>query len=345
MAWGEVLALPAKRRTTAMRDVAMLAGVSAQTVSRVLGGRPNVQDATRAKVLAAVEELGYHMTNTARALVTGRSMTVGVLTFASGFYSRAALVLGIERAARQAGYTVNTATTDSLAPSAVAESLGRLIQQGVDGVILALPLVDIDDSLEALTSVVPTLTLDGARASTADVVAVDQTMAVRIATRHLLDLGHRTVWHIAGPSEWNDSASRVSGWRATLQEAGCEIPQELHGDWSPESGYRCGLVLGSRPEVTAILVSSDEMAFGVMRALAELGRRVPQDISVVGIDDIALAAYSSPPLTTVSQSFEDTGSRAFHHLLRQMSEPDAAQLPELIEPTLIVRSTTAAPRD
>ncbi|MHC6219288.1 LacI family DNA-binding transcriptional regulator [Arthrobacter sp. MMS24-S77] len=207
-----------------MRDVAIAAGVSAQTVSRVLGGRPNVQESTRAKVLDAVKQLGYHRTNTARALVTGRSMTVGVLTLASGFYSRAALVLGIERAARQSGYTVNATTTESLDASAVSESLQQLIQQGVDGIIIAVPLLDADDSLEALTRVVPTLTLDGARTSSADVVAVNQTMAVRLATKHLLDLGHRTVWHVAGPMEWNDAATRVAGWRATLQEAGREIP-------------------------------------------------------------------------------------------------------------------------
>ncbi|WP_404502765.1 LacI family DNA-binding transcriptional regulator [Arthrobacter sp. GAS37] len=327
-----------------MRDVAMVAGVSAQTVSRVLGGRPNVQEATRAKVLAAVKQLGYHRTNTARALVTGQSMTVGVLTLASGYYSRAALVLGIERAARQSEYTVNATTTDSLAIPAVSESLRQLIQQGVDGIIIAVPLLDTDDSLEALTKVVPTLTLDGARTSSADVVAVNQTMAVRLAMKHLLDLGHRTVWHVSGPPEWSDAASRVAGWRAALQEAGREVPPELHGDWSPESGYRCGLILAAMPEVTAVLVASDEMAFGVMRALAELGRRVPEDISIVGIDDIALAAYATPPLTTVSQSFEATGRRAFEHLLRQMRDPDTVQLSEAVAPTLIVRATTAPPR-
>lgn len=333
------------KRSPAMRDVASAASVSAQTVSRVLSGHPNVQEATRARVLAAVESLGYHRNNTARALVTGKSKTVGVVSLASSFYSRASLALGIEHAARQSGYTVNTATTATLDTSAVSEAINRLILQGVDGLIIAVPLLDVDDSLEALTRLKPTVTLDGSRTSAADVVAIDQTTAVRIATKHLLDLGHRTVWHVAGPEEWNDAASRVAGWRATLEEANREVPPVLHGDWSPESGYRSGLILAKKPEVTAVLVASDEMAFGLMRAMTELGRRVPEDVSVVGIDDIALAAYATPPLTTVSQSFEATGQRAFFHLLRQMQDPDTPQEPELVTPRLIVRGTTAAARD
>lgn len=330
-------------RAPSMRDVAEAVGVSAQTVSRVLSGHPHVQPATRTLVLSAVREMGYRRNNTARALVTGHSKTLGVITLATNFYSRASLSLGIENEARAHGYVVNTATTPSLASAAIGKAITRLVDQGVDGLIIAVPLIDVDEPLEEITRRVPAVTVDGSRTSATDVVAVDQTEAARLGTQHLLGLGHETVWHIAGPREWSDSATRVAGWRETLQEAGREVPPELHGDWTPESGYRNGQFLGRMPEVTAILVASDEMAFGAMRALHELGRRVPEDVSVVGIDDIALAAYSLPPLTTVRQSFEETGRRAVAHLLRHMADPGLVHGPERVAPELVVRESTAPP--
>jgi DNA-binding LacI/PurR family transcriptional regulator len=326
-----------------MRDVALAAGVSAQTVSRVLSDHPNVQERTRTKVLAAVEQLGYRLNHAPRALATGKSMTVGFVTLASSFYSRAALALGVEQAARESGYAVSTATTASLDPSAVSVAINRLIEQGVDGLVIAVPLIDVDEALDKLIRVLPTVTLDGSRTSSAEVVAIDQSVAVRIATEHLLGLGHRTVWHVAGPPQWSDATSRVAGWRAALREAGCDVPPELYGDWSPESGYRNGLLLARNPDVTAVLVASDEMAFGLMRAMIESGRRIPEDVSVVGIDNIALAAYANPPLTTVSQSFEQTGRRAFLHLLRQLQEPGSTFEAELVAPELIIRATTCPP--
>ncbi|GAB3542305.1 LacI family DNA-binding transcriptional regulator [Arthrobacter tecti] len=331
------------RRPPSMREVAQAAQVSAQTVSRVLSNHPHVQPDTRARVLAAANKLGYRRNNTARALVTGRSKTLGVVTLATSFYSRASLALGIEHEARRSGYTVNTSTTASLASPAIGASISRLVDQGVDGLVIAVPLIDVDEPLEQLTRRVPTVVVDGSRTSAADVVAVDQAIAARLATEHLLNLGHRTVWHLAGPSEWSDSATRVIGWKQALEDAGRDVPPELHGDWTPEAGYRNGLFLGRMPEVTAVLVASDEMAFGLIRALTELGRRVPEDVSVVGIDDIALAAYSNPPLTTVRQSFEETGRRAVAHLLRQISDPELDSAPELVQPELIVRATTCAP--
>ncbi len=334
---------PKIKRGPAMRDVAAAAGVSAQTVSRVLSDHPNVQEATRRRVLAAVEDLGYRRNNTARALVTGRSKTIGVLTLATNYYSRSSLTLGIELGAREAGYTVNSVTSD-LSVQALTDAVSRLVLQGVDGLIIATPLRDAAPKVRQLTARIPTVTTDGSSGSGDGLVGVDQDIAAVLATRHLLDLGHRTVWHVAGPSDWSDAASRLDSWRRTLTEAGREVPPELHGDWSPESGYRNGLILGRMPEVTAILVASDEMAFGVIRALSELGRRIPEDVSVVGIDDIDLAAYANPPLTTIRQSFEDTGRRAVLHLLAQIANPDMGDYPELVAPTLIIRGSTAPPR-
>ncbi len=329
-------------RGPAMRDVANAAGVSAQTVSRVLNDHPNVQDSTRQRVMSAVERLGYRRNYTARALVTGRSRTLGLLTLATNNYSRSSLALGIERGAREAGYTVNSVTS-TLSTESLVDAVGRLVFQGVDGIILSAPLLEAVDQIKKLTTRIPTINTDGSATWGDELVGVDQDISAVLATQHLLDLGHETVWHVAGPSEWSDAASRRDSWRRTLQENGCDVPPELHGDWSPESGYHSGLVLGRNPEVTAIFVASDEMAFGVLRALTELGRRVPEDVSVVGIDDIDLAAYSNPPLTTVRQSFEDTGRRAVQRLVAMIANPKMSSPPDLVAPTLMVRGSTAPP--
>lgn len=329
-------------RGPSMRDVADAAGVSAQTISRVLNDHPNVQDSTRARVLAVVDELGYRRNNTARALVTGRSRTIGLLTLATNNYSRSSMALGVELGAKEAGYTVNSVTS-SLNVKSLIDAVSRLVLQGVDGIILAAPLQDAAERISKITARLPTVTTDGSANMGDRQVGVDQDIAATIATRHLLELGHTTVWHVAGPQEWSDAASRLTSWSQTLQEAGREVPPVLHGDWSPESGYRNGLILAGMPEVTAILVASDEMAFGVLRALNELGRQVPEDVSVVGIDDIDLAAYSMPPLTTIRQSFEETGRRAVQRLVKQIAQPDLLEPPELVAPTLVVRSSTAPP--
>lgn len=332
-------------RAPGMADVARAAGVSAQTVSRVLSGHPNVQEQTRARVLAAVDRLGYRRNNAARALSSGRSRTIGVVTLRTTHYSRAAVMSGIENAAQDAGYTVSTATTTSLDTSAIEAALSRLADQGVEGVVLSVPLIHTSPRIEALTRAVPTITIDGSRTDATEVVAVDQFHTARLATRHLLDLGHETVWHVAGPEEWLEAASRRAGWRATLEAAGRTVPPPLEGDWSPASGYRNGLVLARIPEVTAVFVASDEMAFGVVRALHELGRRVPDDISVVGVDDIELAEYCSPSLTTVAQPFARMGALAVAHLLRHIEDPGRAPEPLSVQPRLVVRASTApAPR-
>lgn len=331
---------PGNGRAPGMADVARVAGVSAQTVSRALAGHPNVTPSTRAKVMAAVEELGYRRNNAARMLSSGRSRTIGVVTLQTNFYSRAAVTSGIENAARDAGYAVSTATTASLDTSAIEGALSRLADQDVEGIILSVPLIHTSERIEQLTRATPTITIDGSRTAATDVVAVDQFMVAKLATQHLLDLGHETVWHVSGPREWLEAARRREGWQAALETAGRSVPPPLEGDWSPGSGYRNGLVLAHIPDVTAVFVASDEMAFGVVRALHEAGRRVPEDVSVVGVDDIELAEYCSPSLTTVAQPFEQMGALAVAGLLRHIADPDCAPDTVPVEPKLVVRAST-----
>lgn len=330
-------------RRPGMADVARVAGVSAQTVSRTLSGHPNVREHTRAKVLAAVEELGYRKNDAARVLSSGRSRTLGIVVMESMFYSRSAVTVGVETAAHRAGYTVSAATISSLDSTAIEASMTRLSEHNVEGIILALPLTQVNKGIEDLTRAIPTVCIDGSRTASTHVVSVDQAMAARLATEHLLGLGHETVWHVSGPESWLEVGGRTAGWRQTLEAAGKFVPPALQGDWSPASGYQNGLILGRIPDVTAVFVSSDEMAFGVIRALHELGKRVPDDISVVGVDDIPLAEYCSPSLTTVAQPFGLIGSRAVERLIAAIEAPGEAPGEDVIEPTLIIRASTAPP--
>ncbi|GAB3570075.1 LacI family DNA-binding transcriptional regulator [Spelaeicoccus albus] len=326
-----------------MIDVARVAGVSAQTVSRVLSGHPNVTERTREKVEAVVNELGYRKNNAARMLSSGRTHALGVVLLQTHFYSRTAITVGIEEAATAAGYTVSAATTSSLDAEEIEAALSRLADQRVEGVVLALPLLRTTRAIEEFAAATPTIAINGSRARKSEVVAIDQARIARLATEHLLELGHRTVWHVSGPMEWQDAASRSDGWRSTLNAAGITPPPILEGDWSPASGYRSGLILGRIDEVTAVFAASDEMAFGVIRALHELGKSVPGDVSVVGVDDIELAEYCSPSLTTVAQPFAMIGKHAVNHLLQAIESPAAEPECGDIRPSLMIRTSTSAP--
>lgn len=328
-----------------MRDVADLAGVSAQTVSRVLSDHPNVQPATRNAVKEAARSLGYRRNATARALVTGRSNMLGVITLSTSSYSRMTLIVGIEREAAARGYSVTFVSITNLSARSLEEGLSRLVAQGVDGIITAVPLQDSTVEVDNLLSEVPSVAIDPPRKSEVDSTSFNQEQAAKIAVEHLIELGHRNIWHVAGPKDWIESDTRIAGWRGALESAGLPVPPELYGDWSADSGYRAGLILGRVPEVSAVFVASDEMAFGLIKAVTELGRKVPEDISVVGIDDIELAAFCSPPLTTIRQPLEEIGRQAVRHLASALAGADtvnASTEKKVNIPELIIRSSTAA---
>jgi DNA-binding LacI/PurR family transcriptional regulator len=191
---------------------------------------------------------------------------------------------------------------------------------------------------------IPLVAVEGGPAAGVPVVAIDQFAGAMSATRHLLELGHQTVWHIAGPSNFLEAQRRTEGWRTALEEAGAPVHEPQPGDWSARSGYRVGRGLCVDAHVTAIFVANDQMALGVLRALHEQGRHVPREVSVVGFDDIPEAAYFTPPLTTVKQDFDDMGSRSLQ-LLLQMIDGEQVETGTSVAPKLQVRASTArAPR-
>jgi DNA-binding LacI/PurR family transcriptional regulator len=335
-----------RRPAPVMADVARLAGVSEMTVSRVLNANPSVRPATRERVLAAMREFDYHPNPAARALVTGRTSTVGVVTLDSTLYGPASTLFGLEQAARAAGYFVSIVSVRELTQGSIGDAIERLYRQSVEGVLVIAPHVSAQDALKAVPKKLPIVAVEAGSGGGLPVVAVDQVAGTRLAVEHLLDLGHRTVWHLAGPADWLEAQARERTWRKVLQAAGAPVPAVLRGDWSARSGYELGRELVRNVGVSAVFAANDQMALGLLRALSEAGRRVPEDISLVGFDDIPEAAYFIPPLTTVRQDFDEVGKQGMALLLTQIHSADHQQARKRarIRPTLELRASTARAR-
>ncbi len=331
-----------KRRSAVMADVAQLAGVSHQTVSRVLHDSPHVRPDTRERVLSAMRQLDYRPNTVAQALVTGRSRTLGVVSFDTTLYGPASTLLGIEQAAHDAGYGVSISSLRSLNRPAVTAAVHRLRDQGVDGVVVIAPLRAGLEALRHLRPDFPVVAVEAGPDDSVPVVTVDQMTGAAAATRHLLDLGHQTVWHLAGPADWKEAEERVEGWQNALKAAGAPIPALLRGDWTARSGYELGRTIVQQPDVTAVFVANDQMALGLLRRIHEAGREVPRDLSIVGFDDIPEAAYFTPPLTTIRQDFAEVGRRGLHILLARIEGDTSAVQRAVVAPELIVRGSTAA---
>ncbi len=259
------------RRSPVMADVAEAAGVSHQTVSRVLNGHPHVREETRVRVLQAVERLGYRRNMLARALAPRRSRTLGAVVFGATLHGPASTLYGVEQAARAAGYFISIVTLKTLDRQEMQEALSYLTDQSVGGIIVASPR----RLAGAASAGIPVVVIEGEPTADAPVACVDQVAGARSVTEHLLALGHETVWHVSGPPDWPEATSRVEGWRTALAAAGCSTPEPLPGDWSPRSGYEAGRRLLREPEVTAVFAANDQMALGVLRAFAEAGVKVP----------------------------------------------------------------------
>jgi DNA-binding LacI/PurR family transcriptional regulator len=326
-----------------MADVAELAGVSHQTVSRVINGADSVRPATRERVLAAMRELGYRPNSLARALVTGRSHTLGVVSFDTTLYGPASTLFGIERAAHAQGYFVSIVSVTALERDLVLGAVDQLHGQGVDGILLITPQERAAEAFVHLPRDLPVVAVEAGPDESVPVVTVDQVAGAAAATRHLLELGHRTVWHIAGPPDWLEAQLRVDGWMAALTQAGADPPPLLYGDWSARSGYELGQRLAGVRDATAIFAGNDQMALGVLRALHEAGRDVPGAVSVVGFDDIPEAQFFTPPLTTVHQDFNEVGRQSLLLLLDEIGATERSATRVVVPPVLKVRDSTAPP--
>ena len=329
-------------REPSMADVAGLAGVSHQTVSRVLNDHPNVSDRTRLRVLAAIRELGYRPNRAARALATGRSDTVGIIAQGSTLYGPASMQTAFGQAAADAGFAVTVASLRELDGQQLSRAVDSLLAQRVAGIAVLAPVVTPDLALASIAQDLPVVLMDVGTDVGRSVVSVDQALGARLATEHLLGLGHETVWHVSGPAGWFDSTGRVDGWRQALRDAGREVPPVLPADWTAAAGFEAGQLVARMPEVTAVFAANDHLALGLLRALGEHGRRVPEDVSVVGFDDVPESAFFRPPLTTVRQDFAALARTALDVLLGLVNGDEQPRR-STIPPELVVRASTAAP--
>jgi LacI family transcriptional regulator, galactose operon repressor len=329
-------------------EVASSAGVSVATVSRVLNAKGPVSEDARRRVLRAVEVLGYVPHSAARSLSTRRTMNIGVLLpdVYGAFFSE--IVRGIDLAARAAGYhvLVSGSHSDLAETSAVLQALhGR-----IDGLILLTAGIGAEWLRRTLPSRLPAVLLHNSEAEGGyDSIRIDNRAGSRLAADHLLDLGHRRIALICGPRGNTDAAERLRGFREALAARGVPADPrlELPGDFGEESGFRAGESLaGQAQPPTAIFAANDAMAIGCLAALRGRGLRVPDDVSLIGFDDIPIVRYLTPALTTVQVPIAEIGGRALKRLVEMLqSGREIAKQNDVVTPTLAVRASTAAARE
>ena len=323
-----------------MADVAQRAGVSHQTVSRVLNESPLVRPETRERVVAAIHELGYRRNSAARALATNRSGQIGMVSAHLALHGPSMIASAVQDAGHEAGYQVSVIGLREFSDATFQEAVDRLLDQAVEAVVVAVAHRDAIHVVRSLSMSIPVVLVQGVTGGEPMAAGIDQRNGALLATDHLLDLGHRRVAHVSGPLDWIEASQRRVGWREAHERRDLLPGPEIEGDWSAASGYDAGVRIAHSLDTTAVFVANDTMALGVLRALHEAGRRVPEDVSVVGFDDVPDAAFYWPGLTTVSQQFAELGRRAVELTVRALDGEHAPEAPLLL-PELIVRASTA----
>ena len=301
-----------------MRDVASKAGVSFQTVGKVLNGKGSVSPETRERILGAAEDLGYVPNALARSLVTRSTCTIGIVASDLSDAELARFVVGAEREARRQGHGVLIGSIDRKGTDA-ERYLRMLLERRVDGILTAAPQMERNGRIgELLRGTVPAVSIHRVPGGGVSLVGSDHVETALLATRHLLGLGHRRIATITGSGGRQVTSMRLKGYERALKEAGVPYEGGLveSGDWEADGAYEAVLRLLDRaPDITAFYAQNDTMALGVLSALHERGFGVPEDCAVVGCDDIPMAAHALPPLTTVHVPFFETGETAVRLLL------------------------------
>jgi DNA-binding LacI/PurR family transcriptional regulator len=327
------------RRAPSMADVAKQAGVSHQTVSRVLNDSPLVREDTRTRVLAAIESLGYRRNNAARMLATNRSGRIGVISAHLVLYGPSMIADAVQEAAHAAGYEVSLIGLADFSSESLRDAVDRLRDQAIEALVVAVAHREALAATRELGLSIPVVLAQGVSPGQPMAAGVDQETGAVLATDHLLDLGHRRVAHVTGPLDWVEAGQRRDGWRLAHERRGLLPGPEIAGDWSAQSGYEAGLRIAADTGQTAVFVANDAMALGVLKALHEQGRRIPEDVSVVGFDDVPESAYYWPALTTVNQDFAALGRRAMELALRAF-DGEAEPAVDLVAPEVVVRAST-----
>lgn len=324
-----------------IRQVAQRAGVSHMTVSRVINDHPSIAPGTRERVLKVMHELNYRPNSAARALAFRKTNRIGVVVDSVIEFGPRSTLRAIEDAAHDRGYTVSSVAVSADRAVTAHDALVNLLAIGIDALCLITPRTSSIALLRQLSTGVPTLVVKAEPEDDFLTVSVDQRMGAALAAEHLVALGHRAMMHLAGPLDWLDARGREQQWRAQLELAGLPVRAPVVGDWSSDSGYGFGRTVDL--DFTAVFAANDQMALGMIHAFHERGIRVPEEVSVVGFDDVPDARHFLPPLTTVRQDFHALGTLSVATLLAEL-EGDEVSRRTLLEPELIVRASTAPPR-
>ena len=325
-----------------MAEVAELAGVSHQTVSRVINGSTNVKDTTRQRVEQAIHTLGYRRNAAARALVTSESRLIGVIAADTEFNGPLSTLASIEKAARQQGYQTLVATVNAPYLEEVDEVLDSMLGLGVDALAVIASREDLLNHVQELDPDIPLVIVGPQTSATATQlrVSIDQAQGAEDAITHLIKQGHTRIAILTGPPDWVDAQQRFNGATACCYRNGIQL-HIFNGDWTAETGFTRGVEFSRMPaetRATAVFAANDVSAYGFISALKHTGIRVPEDVCIIGFDDIPGAEYFDPSLTTVHQDFSELGHCAVQALVSQLRN-SPADLPPL-RPTLILRDST-----
>lgn len=321
-------------------DVAELAGVSHQTVSRLLKGGSGIRPANRARIEHALKELDYRPNLAARALATNRSHRIGAIAYEMLEMGPSKIIQGASDSAREAGYLLDIVSLDPRDEGSLEQAVTLLSQQDLAGILAFAPTDQINRVIAASHFSVPVYV----ETEEDDLLPGHEESlnghGLRILVEHLVGLGHRRFFHVSGPTPWLSARNRLAAYEHALAAHGLTSVGSLAGDWSAASGYEAALRIPLDRGITAIVAANDQMALGVLRALSERGVGVPVDVSVVGFDDIPEAQYFQPPLTTVRLDFERQGRIAIRRLLALIGDDTAMPQPAAVLPELKVRHSS-----
>jgi len=325
-------------------DVAAKSGFSHQTVSRVVNNHKNVSIKTRQKIERVMQEMGYKPNLVARALVTGKTSTIGVLSYDTTLFGPASTLHAVQMAAREKGYNTTIVSLKSQELDSVIQGIAELKHAGVAGAILIAPQLNSTAQLRNAIHRFPVVMVEGEAGTKVPSVNVDQIGGAFQLTNHLINLGHTEIAHISGPENWYESVARTKGWKLALTKHNLAIRHLYRGDWSAKSGYENTKKIINNHEVTAIFAGNDAMALGSLKALAEQKISVPEEMSLVGFDDIPESLYFSPALTTVRQDFDEVGIKALESLLSEIENPGSSTKDQTVGAMVILRESASRRR-
>ena len=334
------------RKRVTIKEVARVAGVSTQTVSRVINARPDVAANTREHVQTIITQLGYRPSNIARSLIRGQSSSLAVVSYGISFYGPSLLLAGIQEAAEQAGYSLMFKVLSDSETYDAENILQDILSYHADGILWAVP--DIGQNRDWIQQALPNFSipivfLNGQPRPNLVTATIDNKYGGCMATRHLIEQGRQNIGIITGPMAWWEARQRELGWRQALAENGHVVNESYiaNGDWSPGSGERCiRMLLEWHPEMDAVFICNDQMALGAMKVAHQMGQQIPQDLAIVGYDNIPESPYFTPGLSTVRQGITEMGHRGVKRLLEMINNGDHTLPPIVLQPELIIRESS-----